>query len=71
MLTVFVWPPLLSSTTTSTSLTPQCLVAAAISFWEPTIAFWANSHLLSFVLPIMKLSNSRNYLKYELMIMNL
>jgi hypothetical protein len=39
MLTFFVWPPLLSSTTTSTSLTPQCLVAAAISFWEPTAAF--------------------------------
>jgi hypothetical protein len=70
MLTIFVWPPLLSSTTTSASLT-QCLVVAAISFWEPTVAFWANSHLLSFVLPIMKLSNSRNYLEYELMIMNL
>jgi hypothetical protein len=30
----------------------------------------ANSHLLSFVLPMIKLSNSRNYLEYELMIMN-
>jgi hypothetical protein len=33
--------------------------------------FLANSHLLSFVWPMMKLSNSRNFLEYELMIMNL
>ena len=41
---------LLSSTTTSTSLTPQCLVAATISLWEPTATFFGklSSPLLCF-----------------------
>jgi hypothetical protein len=43
-------------------------------FWKQQL-FFANSSLLSFpllsLLPIIKLSNSRKYLEYELMIMNL
>jgi hypothetical protein len=40
-------------------------------FWNKQQFFLANSHLLSFVLPMIKLSNSINCLEYELMIMNL
>jgi len=39
MLIVFVWPPLLYSTTTSTSPTPLCLATAAKFFWQLAAAF--------------------------------
>jgi hypothetical protein len=40
MLTIFVWPPLLSYTITSTSPTPLCLVAVAIPFGEQAATFF-------------------------------
>ena len=39
--------------------------------WEAAAVFCQLSSPLLSLLPMMKLSNSRNYLEYELMIMNL
>jgi hypothetical protein len=68
---------LLSSPTAPTSISPSSSpTPPPTAFPTPTALtgsyfFLANSHILSPLLPMMKFSNSRNYLEYKLMIMNL
>ena len=85
MVTVYIYShyfclassPLLSPPTTSTPYLTLCLAAAAHCFHLCLLLLFGrlspllSSPLLSSLLPMMKVSKSRTYLEYKLMIMNL